>query len=216
MTNDIDSRFELPPLPYAEDSLAPAIDAETMALHHGKHHAAYVEKLNKAVAERPSLQGQPLDALLARAGTLHADVRENAGQHFAHSFFWQSMAPHGQRGQGSAALMTAIERDFGSLEALREAFDEKAAGHFGSGWAWLVQAGNGRLVVGTTANEIVPLMDISPLQGTPILVNDLWEHAYYLGYRNRRADYLEAWWDVVDWNEVSRRFAEATSARRQG
>ncbi|MFQ3596017.1 MAG: superoxide dismutase, partial [Sphingomonadaceae bacterium] len=108
---DSDGRFSLPPLPYPADSLAPAIDPETMALHHGRHHAAYVEKLNKALAERPSLQGQPLDALLARAGTLHADVRENAGQHFAHSFFWETMAPQGRRGDPSDALMRAVERD---------------------------------------------------------------------------------------------------------
>ncbi|MFQ3666683.1 MAG: Fe-Mn family superoxide dismutase, partial [Sphingomonadaceae bacterium] len=125
------------------------------------------------------------------------------------------MAPQGRRGDPSDALMRAVERDFGDLESLRDAFNEKAAGHFGSGWAWLVRARNGRLVVGTTANEIVPLMDISPLKGTPLLVNDLWEHAFYLGYRNRKADYLKAWWDVVNWDRVSERYAAATAARRE-
>jgi Fe-Mn family superoxide dismutase len=215
MEPDSDGRFQLPPLPYPADSLTPAIDKETMELHHGRHHAAYVEKLNQALAERPSLQGQPLDVLLARAGTLHADVRENAGQHFAHSFFWDTMAPEGRRGDIAEPLLSVIERDFGSLEALKDAFNDKAASHFGSGWAWLVRARNGRLVVGTTANEVVPLMDISPLKGTPLLVNDLWEHAFYLGYRNRRADYLEAWWDVVNWSRVSERHAAITTARVQ-
>lgn len=202
-----DGRFTLPPLPHAEHALAPVIDSETMALHHGQHHLAYVDKLNAALTERPSLAGQPLEALLARAGSLHADVRNNAGQHWNHSFFWETMAPPGEGGQPEGALREAMQRDFGGLDGLREAFNSAGAGHFGSGWAWLVKSRNGRLVVGTTPNEQSPLMEGAALQGTPLLVNDLWEHAFYLGYRNRKGDYLKAWWQVVDWRAVGRRFA---------
>jgi Fe-Mn family superoxide dismutase len=203
------SRFALPPLPYAEAALTSVIDAETMALHHGRHHKAYVDKLNAAIAERPSLAGQSLEALLARAGSLHADVRNNAGQHWNHSFFWETMAPPGTGSEPEGALLEAIRRDFGGLSALVEAFNAAGEGHFGSGWAWLVRAGNGRLVVGTTADEQSPLMEGAALAGTPLLVNDLWEHAFYLGYRNRKGDYLAAWWKLVNWPAVAARFAAA-------
>lgn len=207
-----DGTFALPPLAWALDALAPVIDAETMSLHWGAHHRAYVDKLNAALAARPSLQGKSLEALLARAGTLHADVRTNAGQHWNHAFFWESMAPPGRGGAPDGALLAAIERDFGSPGGLVEAFDAAGAALFGSGWAWLVRAGNGRLVVGTTPDEQSPLMEGAALSGTPLLVNDLWEHAYYLGYRNRRADYLAAWWQVVNWKAVEARFATAQAA----
>ncbi len=207
-----DGRFALVPLPWPEDALAPVIDAETMALHHGAHHRAYVEKLNAAIAERPSLGGQALDALLARARTLHADVRTNAGQHWNHGFFWDSMAPPGEGGAPEGELLRAIERDFGGPGGLAEAFAAAGAAHFGSGWAWLVRARNGRLVVGTTPDEESPLMEGAALGGTPLLVNDLWEHAFYLGYRNRKADYLAAWWKVANWKAAAARFA---AARRQ-
>lgn len=204
-----DGAFALPPLPWPEDALAPAIDAETMALHHGAHHRAYVEKLNAAIAARPSLHGRSLEALLARAGTLHADVRTSAGQHWNHAFFWESMAPPGAGGAPEGALLAAIERDFGGPGGLVEAFDSAAAAHFGSGWAWLVRARNGRLKVGTTADEQSPIMEDGGLSGTPLLVNDLWEHAFYLGYRNRKADYLAAWWKVANWKAAAARFAAA-------
>lgn len=207
-----DGSFALAPLAWPEDALAPAIDAETMALHHGAHHRAYVDKLNAALAERPSLQGQSLEALLARARTLHAEVRTNAGQHWNHAFFWDSMAPPGQGGAPEGALLAAIDRDFGGPGGLVEAFDAAGAAHFGSGWAWLVRAGNGRLAVGTTADEQSPLMEGAALAGTPLLVNDLWEHAFYLGYRNRRADYLAAWWQVANWRAAAGRFAAAQAA----
>jgi Fe-Mn family superoxide dismutase len=204
---DANGHFNQAPLPYATDALEPVIDAETMALHHGRHHAAYVKKLNALLSERPALQGKSLPDLLARASSLPLDIRNNAGQHHAHSLFFETMAPNGEGGDPSAALADAITRDFGSLEAMKAAFEAAATAHFGTGWAWLVKAGNGRLVVGTTPDGDTPAMDAAALKGTPILVQDLWEHAWYLKYRNEKAKYLAAWWSVVDWGAASRRFA---------
>ncbi|MGE4322399.1 MAG: superoxide dismutase [Sphingobium sp.] len=198
--------FTLPPLSYALDALEPAIDAQTMTIHHGRHHKAYVDALNAAVAADPALQGQPLEALVARAGTLPAVVRNNAGGHWNHSFFWKTMAPPAQAGAPSAALLAAIKAKWGSLDAFKAAFKDAGAKRFGSGWVWLIRERGGDLAITSTPNQDNPLMDVADAQGTPLLGNDVWEHAYYLGYQNRRADYLDAWWQVVDWKAVSDRF----------
>lgn len=205
--------FKLAPLPYAADALEPAIDARTMTIHHGKHHQAYVDNLNKAVAADASLQGLSLEQLVAKAGSMPAAVRNNAGGHWNHAFFWETMAPPTRTGPASPALTAAIEKAFGSFENFRQAFSKAGLGRFGSGWVWLVVDADGKLAIGTTPNQDNPLMDISEIKGTPLLGNDLWEHAYYLKHQNRRADYLSDWWQVVDWKIVSDRFAAATRAR---
>ena len=198
--------FELPPLPYAFDALEPHLDAETMRLHHGKHHAAYVAKLNAAVASAPELAGRPVEALLAGLDRLpesvRTAVRNHGGGHANHTLFWRSMKPAAERGSGrpEGALARALDGGFGSFESFTERFQEAAGGVFGSGWAWLVAAG-GQLSIETTANQDSPLS-----QGrTPLLGLDVWEHAYYLKYQNRRADYAKAWWNVVDWPAVAAR-----------
>lgn len=199
--------FSLPPLPYTAAALEPVIDAQTMTIHHDRHHQAYVDALNKAVAADPALKGQSLDALVAKAGTLPVAVRNNAGGHWNHSFFWKTMAPPAQAGQPSPALAAAIDRQFGSLAAFKAAFKEAGTKRFGSGWVWLVAKADGTLAITSTPNQDNPLMDVAEVKGTPILGNDVWEHAYYLKYQNRRADYLDGWWQVVDWKTVSDRYA---------
>ncbi|MGL5837157.1 MAG: superoxide dismutase [Sphingorhabdus sp.] len=205
--------FTLEPLPYKTDALAPVIDAQTMAIHHGKHHQAYVDALNKAVAADPKLQGKSLEQLVAVAGTLAPVVRNNAGGHWNHRFFWQSMTAPGSGGQPSAKLMTAINSSFGSLEKMKAAFKTAGTGRFGSGWVWLIVKADGTLAISSTPNQDNPLMDAAEVKGAPLLGNDVWEHAYYLSYQNRRADYLDAWWQVVNWEEVSKRF-EKLSAKK--
>lgn len=199
--------FSLPPLPYAANALEPAIDAQTMTVHHDRHHQAYVDALNKAVAADAKLTGQTLDAIVGRAGTLPPAVRNNAGGHWNHSFFWKTMAPPAQAGQRSPQLAAAIDRQFGSLAAFKAAFKEAGTKRFGSGWVWLIVRPDGTLAITSTPNQDNPLMDVAEVKGTPILGNDVWEHAYYLKYQNRRADYLDGWWQVVDWKAVSDRFA---------
>lgn len=201
--------FTLPPLPYAPSALEPAIDAETMTIHHDRHHKAYVDALNKAVGETPALAGQTLEQLVARAGALPAVIRNNAGGHWNHSFFWRTMAPPSEVGAPSSALQIAIERDFGSLDRFKAAFKAAGTGRFGSGWVWLIVGTDGRLAITSTPNQDNPLMDVAEVKGIPILGNDVWEHAYYLKYQNRRADYLDGWWQVVNWKTVSDRFAAA-------
>ena len=200
--------FTLPPLPYALDALAPVVDAETMHLHHDRHHQAYVDNLNKALVANASLQGLTLDQLIARPD-LPASVHNNAGGHWNHSFFWKTMTKPGQGGAPSPALAAAITRKFGSLDAMKAALNAAGVAQFGSGWAWLIVRKDGTLDVAATPNQDNPLMPGAKVAGTPILGNDVWEHAYYLTYRNRRADYLAAWWQLVDWSEVSRRYAAA-------
>ncbi|WP_033921027.1 superoxide dismutase [Sphingomonas sp. 37zxx] len=202
--------FNLPPLPYAANALEPAIDADTMTIHHDRHHKAYVDALNKAVSETPTLVGQTLEQIVARAGTLPTIVRNNAGGHWNHSFFWKTMAPPAETGQPSPALRSAIEKGFGSLDAFKTAFKASGTGRFGSGWVWLIVGKDGKLAITSTPNQDNPLMDVAEVKGTPILGNDVWEHAYYLKYQNRRADYLDGWWQVVNWKAVSDRFAAAT------
>ncbi len=198
--------YELPPLPYDYDALAPTIDEQTMRIHHDKHHQAYVDNLNKAV-EGTDLDGLPIEELVQQLGRLPEDrrtaARNNGGGHVNHSLFWQIMTPGGG-GDPSGALAAAIESAFGGADALRTQLNDAGVKRFGSGWAWLVVNG-GSLEVTSTPNQDSPLMDGS----TPILGIDVWEHAYYLNYQNRRPDYLAAWWSVVNWDEVARRFDEA-------
>lgn len=205
--------FTLAALPYAYDALEPVIDAETMRIHHSKHHQAYVDNLNKAVAENPALAGVTLDDLVARAGTLTPTLRNNAGGHWNHTFFWQTMAPVARVGTMSPALTAAITDQFGSLDAFKAAFKAAGTARFGSGWVWLIVGSDGKLKVTSTPNQDNPLMDVAEAKGTPILGNDVWEHAYYLKHQNRRGDYLDGWWQVVDWAKVSQRYAAATAAR---
>ena len=198
--------FTVAPLPYDYAALAPTIDEQTMRLHHDKHHQTYVDNLNKAVEGDQALGGKSLEELVASAGTASKVVRNNGGGHWNHSFFWETMTPGGGQPQGEIAQ--AIDSAFGSLDGLKEKFNAAGAGQFGSGWVWLVATADG-LVVSSTPNQDNPLMDVAEVKGTPIIGNDVWEHAYYLTYNNRRLDYLKAWWDVVDWNKASERLSGA-------
>lgn len=199
--------FEVAPLPYDYAALEPTINATTMRLHHDKHHQTYVDNLNKAVAGDSSLQGRSLEELVASAGAGPKVVRNNGGGHWNHNFFWETMAPGG--GAPAGELAQAIDSAFGSLDALKEKFNAAGAGQFGSGWVWLVAVPGQGLIVSSTPNQDNPLMDVAEVKGTPIIGNDVWEHAYYLTYNNRRADYLKAWWDVVNWNKAAERLAGA-------
>ncbi|GLR48417.1 superoxide dismutase [Sphingomonas astaxanthinifaciens] len=199
--------FEVAPLPYDYAALEPTIDATTMKLHHDKHHQTYVDNLNKAVDGDASLQGKSLEELVAMAGAAPKVVRNNGGGHWNHNFFWETMKPGG--GSPSGELASAIDSAFGGLDALKEKFNAAGAGQFGSGWVWLVAVPGQGLVVTSTPNQDNPLMDIAEVKGTPIIGNDVWEHAYYLTYNNRRADYLKAWWDVVNWDKASERLQAA-------
>lgn len=203
--------FTLAPLPYAYDALAPVIGADTMQIHHGRHHQAYVDNLNKAVAAEPGLANRSLEELIGNLATVPESqrnaVRNNAGGHWNHTFFWASMTAPSASGAPTPELMAAIERDFGSFDAFKTAFNTAGTSRFGSGWVWLIADADGRLKVISTPNQDNPLMDVAPERGTPLLGNDVWEHAYYLNYQNRRADYLVAWWNVVNWSTVSARFA---------
>jgi Fe-Mn family superoxide dismutase len=201
------AEFTLPPLPYAPDALEPAIDATTMTIHHDKHHGAYVANLNGQIKGNPQLAKLSLDALQGQISRFPVAVRNNGGGHWNHSQFWAVMAPVGQAGEPSAELLAAIEASFGSLQAMQTQFSQAAAARFGSGWAWLIRTPDGGLAITSTANQDNPLMDLPDIErGTPLLGLDVWEHAYYLNYQNRRPDYISAWWDLVNWNEVNRRF----------
>ncbi len=200
---------ELPALPYALDALEPAIDRETMSLHHGRHHQGYVRNLTRALAEHPELAALPLDSLLMRGAALPAAVRRNAGGHFNHSLFWQLMAPAGTGGVPNDALRTALTATFGSEKAFFTRFAEAALGVFGSGWVWLVLTPDGQLAITTTGEQDSPLMSDAIVTGTPLLALDVWEHAYYVRYRNQRDAYVNAWWSVVNWQTVNARFTEA-------
>jgi superoxide dismutase, Fe-Mn family len=201
--------YELPKLPYGYDALEPTIDEQTMRIHHGKHHQAYVDNLNKAL-EGTEWDGRPLEQVLANLSSLPEDkqaaVRNNGGGHANHSLFWQIMKPGGG-GDPSGAVGQAIADTFGDADQLKAAINDGGVKRFGSGWTWLVWDGTG-LAVYSTANQDSPLMQ----SDVPLLGIDVWEHAYYLHYQNRRPDYLGAWWDVVNWDEVGRRFEEARSS----
>jgi Fe-Mn family superoxide dismutase len=198
--------FTLPALPYAFDALEPHIDAKTMEIHHGKHHNAYVTNLNNAVAGT-DLEGKSLEDLMKVAGS-NAAVRNNGGGHWNHSLFWQVISPTGG-GAPAGELAAAIDAKFGSFDAFKETFNKAAATRFGSGWAWLCVDTKKELCVCSSPNQDNPLMDIAECPGTPLLGLDVWEHAYYLNYQNRRPDYISAFWNVVNWEEVSKRFAAA-------
>ena len=204
--------YALPPLPYAHDALVVAIDAETMKLHHEAHHGAAVRALNELAKTVPELRDGAIEPVLARVSTLPVGVRNNLGSHYNHSLFWAVMAPPAQTGEPSAALRAAIEKDFGSMEAMKQQFSQAAATRFGSGWAWLIVKPDGALAITSTPNQDNPLMDVVDVRGTPVLGLDVWEHAYYLKYRNLRGDYIAAWWDVVNWSAVSERYAQAKAA----
>ena len=202
--------FTLPPLPYAYDALEPAIDKETMTFHHDKHHQAYVDNLNKAIDGDSSLQGKSLEELFANMSKAPKAVRNNGGGHWNHSLFWELLAPADKAGQPSAELAAAIDRDLGGMDKFKEAFNAAGAGQFGSGWAWLIVQ-DGKLKVTSTPNQDNPLMDVADEKGAVVLAADVWEHAYYLKYQNRRAAYLEAFWTVVNWNKANELFAAATA-----
>ncbi len=198
--------FELPKLPYAYEALEPFIDAQTMTIHHTKHHQAYVTNLNAALEKHPELGGWSLDDLVARLADVPEDirtaVRNHGGGHWNHAMFWNIMGPNAG-GEPGGALGKAIEADFGSFASFKAEFDKAAMGRFGSGWAWLVNKG-GKLVVTSSANQDNPLSEgLQPLMGI-----DVWEHAYYLKYQNRRADYIAAWWNVVNWEAVASRYGK--------
>jgi superoxide dismutase, Fe-Mn family len=201
--------FTLPSLPYAHDALEPVLDGKTMQIHHQRHHQAYVDALNAAVSKTPALKNKPLDEILAMVSSQEAVVRNNAGGHWNHSFFWPLMAPQDQESAPSPALAKAIGEAFGSMDAFRAAFEEAGKKHFGSGWVWLIVRPDKTLRIVTTPNQDNPLMEDAPVKGTPVLGNDLWEHAYYLSYQNQRPDYLKAWWNVVNWEQVSKNYEEA-------
>lgn len=194
--------FKLPDLNYDFNALEPYIDARTMEIHHGKHHAAYTSNLNKAL-EGSSMADQSINDLLASAGSNPA-VRNNGGGFYNHNLFWEIMSPKGG-GQPEGALLDAINKAFGSFGDFKEKFSTAAATRFGSGWAWLVKSDSG-LIVASTPNQDNPLMDVSEVKGLPVLCLDVWEHAYYLNYQNRRPEYINAFWNVVDWAEVSKKF----------
>jgi Fe-Mn family superoxide dismutase len=198
--------FELPSLPYAFDALEPSIDAQTMEIHHGKHHAAYVAKLNDAV-NGTDLESMSLDNLMSVIGNSSPAIRNNGGGHYNHSLFWTIMSPNGG-GLPEGDLSEAINTKFGSFNDFKATFSNAAATRFGSGWAWLCIDSQNELCVCSTPNQDNPKMDIAECPGTPILGLDVWEHAYYLKYQNRRPDYISAFWDVVNWEEVARRYSE--------
>lgn len=199
--------FQLPDLPYSLDALEPHIDAKTMEVHHDKHHGGYVSKLNGAVEGTPQAD-KSIEDLMKNVGSLSPAVRNNGGGHYNHSLFWTILSPNGG-GQPSGDLASAIDAAFGSFDKFKEEFNNAAATRFGSGWAWLVVDGSGNLKVTSTPNQDNPVMDIAEVKGTPILGLDVWEHAYYLKYQNKRPEYIQAFWNVVNWDEVSRRYADA-------
>lgn len=210
--------YVLPPLPYAFDALEPHIDAKTMEIHHDKHHAAYVAGLNAALAGAPKLPQMPLEKRLATLPTVAEEktrtaLRNHGGGHWNHSFFWETLAPAASSGTPSDKLAAALTSTFDSLDEFKRLFGEAASKRFGSGWAWLILQ-DGKLKVTSTPNQDNPLMEgLVPAAdvGTPLLALDVWEHAYYLHYQNRRADYIAAWWNVVNWPEISKRFETAVS-----
>lgn len=198
--------IKLPPLPYAYDALEPHIDAATMKFHHDKHHAAYVNNLNKALEKHPELKNQSIEVLLRDLNKIPEDIRttfrNNGGGHVNHSMFWQIMKPNGG-GEPTGELAAAITKEFGSFAEFKKQFNEAGSQRFGSGWVWLTRTQNGELGIMTTANQDSPISEGK----YPIMGNDVWEHAYYLKYQNRRGDYLESWWNVVNWEEIGKRFA---------
>jgi Fe-Mn family superoxide dismutase len=198
--------FQLPSLPYEHSALEPYIDTLTMEIHHGKHHQAYVDNLNKAIAGTTN-ENKTLEELVANAGAISAAVRNNGGGHWNHSFFWKSLSPAGG-GAPEGALADDINATFGSFDAFKTQFNTAATSRFGSGWAWLILNKEGKLQIISTPNQDNPLMDVAEVKGTPIIGVDVWEHAYYLKYQNKRADYLNAYWKVVNWKQASQLYTD--------
>lgn len=198
--------FTLPALPYAHEALEPHIDTATMQIHHGKHHQAYVDNLNKAIAGTEH-ENKNIEELVAAAGSISPAVRNNGGGHWNHSFFWESLTPT-TGGEPSGELASAISETFGGLDALKEKMNAAGTTRFGSGWAWLILK-DGKLEVTSTPNQDNPLMDVAETKGTPLFGIDVWEHAYYLKYQNKRPDYLKAIWNVVNWGKVGERYSAA-------
>lgn len=196
--------FELPALPYASDALEPHIDKATMEIHHGKHHQAYVDNLNKALAGTDA-ENKSLEEILANVSSYAPAVRNNGGGHYNHSLFWNILSANGG-GEPTGELAEAINEAFGSFEEFKKKFSDAGATRFGSGWAWLSKDASGKLQVSSTPNQDNPLMDVADVKGTPLLGMDVWEHAYYLKYQNKRADYIAAFWNVVNWDAVAERF----------
>jgi len=196
--------FTLPALPYAHDALEPHIDTQTMQIHHGKHHQAYVDNLNKAIAGTPH-ENKSLEELVESAGAISGPVRNNGGGHWNHTFFWNSLSPNGG-GAPSGKLADAINEAFGSFDEFKIKFAAAGVGRFGSGWVWLIIKKDGKLEITSTPNQDNPLMDVAETKGVPLLGVDVWEHAYYLKYQNKRPDYLAAIWNVIDWARVAERY----------
>ena len=195
--------FELPKLSYGYDALEPHIDARTMEIHHTKHHGAYTTNLNAAL-QGTEWEGKTIEEIMAGISALPVAVRNNGGGYYNHNLYWEILAPGGSK-EPKGALLDALNDSFGSVAGFKEAFVKAALTRFGSGWAWLLQSDN-KLVVSSTPNQDNPLMDVAEVKGTPILGIDVWEHAYYLNYQNRRPDYVEAFWNLINWDEVTRRF----------
>lgn len=207
--------YELPKLPYALNALEPHIDAKTMEIHHGKHHQAYITNANNLLKDHPALAALDVNELIADLSKvpegIRAGVRNNAGGHSNHSFFWTVLAPHDQDAP-TGALATAINTTWGSFDAFKAEFEKAGASRFGSGWAWLYVGTDKKLAIGSTANQDSPLMGkaVAGIEGKPVLGLDVWEHAYYLNYQNRRPDYMKAWWNVVNWKAAEANFAKAS------
>lgn len=199
--------FTLPDLPYAFSALEPNVDARTMEIHHGKHHAAYVNNLNAAL-QGTEHEGKSLEELMANISSLPTAVRNNGGGHWNHSMFWEIMSPNGG-GTPTGDLASKIDSNFGNFDEFKKQFAQAAATRFGSGWAWLCVGEDSNLFITSTPNQDNPLMDLAEKKGQPILGLDVWEHAYYLHYQNRRPDYIAAWWNVVNWKEVENRYRNA-------
>lgn len=199
--------FQLPDLPYAFDALEPHIDARTMEIHHDKHHAAYTKNLNDAIAGS-ELDGQSIEKILANVSAYSPAIRNNGGGYYNHNLFWEVMSPNGS-GEPTGAIAEAINSTFGSYEEFKKQFTTAATTRFGSGWAWLCTDADGKVFITSTPNQDNPLMDLAEKKGTPILGLDVWEHAYYLNYQNRRPDYISAFFNVINWEEVTRRYQDA-------
>lgn len=202
--------FVLAPLPYANDALEPNFDALTMEIHHDRHHNAYVTNLNAAVTGT-ALEGKSLEELMATISTLAPAVRNNGGGHYNHTFFWETLSPNGG-GLPVGELAAAINAKFGSFDEFKAAFKAASIGRFGSGWGWLVALADGSVAISSTPNQDNPIMDVAEVKGTPIIGLDVWEHAYYLKFQNKRPDYIESFWNIVDWDAVQKRYSNAKRA----
>ena len=201
------AQFSQAPLPYAPEALEPSIDKMTMEIHYGKHHKAYVDNLNKATAGKPEEKMTPMDLVKTISKETAPVIRNNGGGHWNHTFFWSIMAP-AKGAMPNAVLSAAIVKDFGSIDDMKKKFKEAATGRFGSGWAWVIVKDK-KLMISSTPNQDNPLMPVVEVQGSPILALDVWEHAYYLKYQNKRADYVDGFWNVVNWDKVGELYAEA-------